>query len=83
MARQQASVIIDAIKQAHYKRDSLIQKYRSVIANFKSSKDSGSSNSSKRGLDEEFKKLGENVSQLVKELQSTDMESAAKVAYQN
>ena len=79
LARQQASVIIDSIKQAHFKRGSLIQKYRSVITNFKSSKDSGSSNSSKRSLDEEFKKLGEKVSQLAKDLQPTDMESAAKV----
>ena len=79
LARQQAAVVINSIKQAHFKRSSLVQKYRSVITNFKSSKDSGSSNSSKRNLDEEFKKLGEKVSQLAKELQATDTECAAKV----
>ena len=79
LARQKASVIIDAIKQAHFKRGSLIQKYHSVITSFKSNKDSGTSNASKRSLDDEFKKLGEKVTQLSKDLQPTDAESAAKV----
>lgn len=80
LARQQASVIIDSILQAHFKRTSLISNYHSVIATFKSSKDSGSSNSSKRSLDEKFKVLGDKVTQLGKDLQPSDPESAAKVS---
>ena len=80
MARQKASGVIDSILQCHYKRSALIQQYQSVIATFKSSKDSGSSNSSKRSLDEKFKSLGDKVSQFCKELQLSDAESTGKVS---
>lgn len=80
MARQKASVLIDSILQCHYKRTALIQNYLSVITSFKSSKDSGSFNSSKRSLDEKFKVFGDKVLQLSKELQPSDADSAAKVS---
>lgn len=80
LARQKASVLIEAILQSHYKRTSLIQNYRSVITSFKSGKDSSSFNSNKRGLDDKFKTLGEKVSQLGKDVQPTDADCAAKVS---
>lgn len=79
LARQKASVLIESILQSHYKRTALIQSYRSVITSFKSGKDSASFNSNKRSLDDKFKTLGEKVSQLGKDLQLTDADSAAKV----
>ena len=77
LARQQASVIIDSILQSHYKRSALIQRYQSIIASFKTSgKESGTN---KRSLDDQFKTLGDKVSQLCKDLQLSDAESGAKV----
>lgn len=72
-------MVIDSILQSHYKRAALIQNYRSVIASFKIDKDSGSFSSNKRNLDDKFKSLGGKVSQLVKDLQPTDSDGAAKV----
>ena len=79
LARQKASVLIDSILQSHYQRAALIQNYQSVITSFKSGKESGNFNSNKRSLDDKFKMLGDKVSQLCKDLQSSDADSTAKV----
>lgn len=82
MARQQASVLIEAIQQAHDRRAALVPSYFSSIATFKNSRDTKTLKTTKKSLDDKYKTQTEKVSSVLKELQTSDTDSSAKVRMQ-
>ena len=79
MAKQQASVLVESILQAHDRRSTLITGYQDAIATYKQSKDNKAFKASKRRLDEGYRSSTEDITSKSKELQGTDSEATAKV----
>ena len=79
MARQQASVIREAILSAHDRRAALISSYESAISYLKTSEDAKGFKTKKKALDEKFTSNTDKISNLVKDLQTVDPEAGARV----
>ena len=79
LAKQQASVLVEAVLQVHDRRSALVTNYQDAIATYKQSKDSKGYKASKKRLDEGYRKSTEDITTKSKELQRTDSEAAAKV----
>lgn len=79
LAKQQASVLVESILQAHDRRSTLITGYQDAIATYKQSKDNKAFKASKRRLDEGYRSSTEDITSKSKELQGTDSEATAKV----
>ena len=80
LAKQQASVIIEAILSAHAHRASLLPSYETAITSLKTSEDTKTFKKSKKDLDTAFVGDTEKISARVKDLQATDPEAGAKVS---
>lgn len=79
LAKQQASVILDRILQAHDKRSTVVTKYTDTITSFKQNQNVQSFRKLKKSLDDQFKTCSEAISKLSKELQGVDSEGSGKV----
>ena len=79
LARQQASVILDKILEAHDKRWSIVTQYSETISSFKQKKNKEEFIKTRRSLDDQFKKCSVDIGKLVKELLPIDAEKSAKV----
>ena len=79
LAKQQASVILDKILQAHDKRSLVVEHYSESISSYKLKKNKEEFARSRRSLDDQFKRCSEDVGKLTRELQGVDAEGTAKV----
>ena len=71
---------MDSILSAHDRRAALVPNYQTTITSFKSSKDTKSFKTTKRGLDDKYKAYTEQITSLIKQqLQAADPDRAAKV----
>lgn len=80
LAKQQASVILDKILQAHDKRSLVVEHYSESISSYKLKKNKEEFARSRRSLDDQFKRCSEDVGKLTRELQGVDAEGTAKVS---
>lgn len=79
LAKQQASVVLERILQAHDRQSSLLTQYVDIITSFKQSKNMQTFRKTKKGLDDKFKSCSDSISKLTKDLQSIDSEGCSKV----
>ena len=79
LAKQQASVIMERILQAHDQRSLLFTRYQDTITAFKQSKDVQAFRKAKKALDDKFKSCTETIARLSKDLQAMEPEGHAKV----
>ncbi len=80
LAKQQASVIIEAILSAHAHRTSLLPSYDSAITSLKTSEDTKAFKKSKKDLDTAFVGDTDKIAAQVKVLQAADPEAGSKVS---
>jgi oligosaccharyltransferase complex subunit alpha (ribophorin I) len=78
LARQQASVILEKILEAHDRRWSIVGQYGETISSFKLKKNKDEFAKSRRRLDDQFKKCSGDIGKLGRELQGMDAEKSSK-----
>ena len=78
LARQQASVILEKILEAHDRRFSIVGQYGETISSFKLKKNKDEFAKSRRRLDDQFKKCSGDIGKLGRELQGMDAEKSSK-----
>lgn len=79
LSRQQASVIMDNIRNQHDNRMTAASRCDSVIANYKSSKDQKKFRTAGRDVQNRYNEAAANINSLQKELAALDPDNAAKV----
>ena len=79
LTKQQASVILERILQAHDKRSMVVVQYADTITGFKQSQNVASFRKTKKSLDDQFKTCSESISKHSKDLQGVDSEGNTKV----
>ncbi|CAI8038564.1 Dolichyl-diphosphooligosaccharide--protein glycosyltransferase subunit 1 [Geodia barretti] len=78
LARQQTSVILEKILEAHDRRWSIVGQYGESISSFKQKKNKDEFAKSRRSLDDKFKKCSSDIGKLGRALQGIDTEKSAK-----